>query len=211
MSISVLTIDLFFDYVCPWCFVTDLALERLAECYPLTLVPKAFPLWPDGVEQLSPEENEALRVQTHATDARAISAAREWLGIEAMSLGPWGVRTLPVHIGAKFAAERGRLKEYQRVMFAAQFQRNLRLDSPETLMALAAEAGLPPADFKAALNSEAYRRAVVVDRAQAGQLGITGVPALVIERRYLVVGARPLAALAKLIETALHYQEETDD
>lgn len=203
MTTAPLTIHIFFDYICPWCFVTDLALERLAKRYPLALIPSAFPLWPDGLGHLSLTQSEALRVRTHAADAHAITAAREWLGVEGMSLGPWGVGTLAAHIGAKFAAARRRLKEYQRLMFAAQFQRELRLDSPETLTALAAEAGLPPDEFEPALRAEEHRRAVEADQLQAAQLGITGVPALVIDRRYLVVGARPPEALAGMIERAL--------
>ncbi len=89
------------------------------------------------------------------------------------------------------------------MMFAAQFQRDLRLDSLETLTALAAEAGLSPDEFEAALKADKYRRAVGADQAQAAQLGITGVPALVIDRRYLVVGARPPEALASMIERVL--------
>lgn len=118
-----------------------------------------------------------------------------------------GVGTLAAHIGAKFASARGRLKEYQRVRFAAQFRRGLRLDSPQTLSALAAEVCLPPDEFEAALMANEYRQAVKADQMQAAQLGITGVPALVIDRRYLVVGARPPEALANLIERVLEEVE----
>ncbi|HXF84122.1 MAG TPA: DsbA family protein [Anaerolineales bacterium] len=197
-----LTIHIFFDYTCPWCYVTELLLERLAREYPLALIPKAFPLWPNGTAHLTPEENEALRVRTHAADAHAITAAREWLGVEGMSLGAWGVNTLEAHIGAKFAAARGKLWDYQRAMFAAQFHRDLRLDSRETLSLLAAEAGLSSAEFLSALEAEEYRRAALTDLAQAMQLGITGVPALVIGNRYLIVGARPPEALREIIEKA---------
>ncbi len=83
-----LSIHIFFDFLCPWCFITDLLLERLAKRYEITLVSKPFPLWGNGLGHLSPEENEALRLRTHAADAHAITAARAWLGIEGMSLGP---------------------------------------------------------------------------------------------------------------------------
>jgi len=198
-----LTIHIFFDYVCPWCYVTELALERLAERYPIALIPKSFPLWAEDLSHLPPEENDALRLRTHAADAHAITAAREWLGVEGMSLGPWGVATLDAHTGAKFAAAHGRLREYQQALFRAQFHRELRLDSRQTLSLLAAEAGLPPDDFLSALDSDEYRRAVLIDQAQAVQLGVTGVPALVIGNRYLLVGARPPEALADMIERVL--------
>ncbi|MBI5824554.1 MAG: DsbA family protein [Chloroflexi bacterium] len=198
-----LPIHIFFDYICPWCYVTDLALERLEERYPITLIPKSFPLWAEGLGHLPPEENEALRQRTHAADAHALTAAREWLNVDGMLLGPWGVATLDAHAGAKFAAARGRLMEYQRVLFDAHFFRDLRLDSRETLSLLAAEAGLPSDDFLSALDDDFYRRAALNDQAQAVQLGITGVPALVVDNRYLVVGARPPERLAGIIERAL--------
>lgn len=198
-----LTVHIFFDFICPWCYVTDLALERLAERYPLTLIPKAFPLWAQGLGHLSTAENEALRAQTHAADIHALTAAREWLGVEGMSLGPWGVATLDAHTGAQFAAARGRLREYQHALLNAHFFRNLRLDSRPTLSLLAAEAGLPPDDFLSALDSDEYRRAVLTDQAQAVQLNITAVPALVLDGRYLLLGARPPDTLASLIERVM--------
>ncbi len=202
-----LLIYIFFDYTCPWCYVTELGLERLAKEYPLTIVLKAYPLWANGMTHLTPEENELLRLQTHAADAQAVTAAREWLGVEGMSLGAWGVNTLDAHVGAKFAAERGRLKEYQHAMFAAQFHRDLRLDSRETLSLLASEAGLPTDDFLSALDVDEYRRAVSTDLAQAVQVGITGVPALIIGNRYLIVGARSPEALREIIEKSNQLQD----
>lgn len=202
-----LHVDIFFDYVCPWCYVTEVALERLAETYPIALAVRAFPLWPEGLAHLSPEQSEMLRRRTHAADAQAVRAAQEWLGIEGMSLGPWGVNTVDAHAGAGLAAAYGRLPEYQHALFTAQFHRNLRLDDRDTLTALAVEAGLPADVFTATLDDPAYRERVRLDQVQAQRLGITGVPALVFDRRYLLVGARPPATLAAFIERVLAERE----
>ncbi len=204
-----LSIHLFFDYVCPWCYLTEMALEQLSDRYPLNLIFRAFPLWPEGLSQLSPEEREALRLRIHAADRRAIHAARAWFGVEGMKLGPWGVSTLDAHVGAKFAARYGRLREYQQVLFNAQFHRELRLDSRQTLILLASEAGLPVEDFLSALDVEKYRNAVLADQAQALQLGITGVPAMVIEQRYLLTGAQSPERLASILEYVLSEQGAT--
>lgn len=195
-----ISIHIFFDFICPWCFLTDHILERLAKRYALTLIPKPFPLWENGLGHLSVEDNEALRIHTHAADASAMTAAQEWLGVEGMSLGPWGVATLDAHVGAQFAASRGRLWEYQHTLFNAHFFRNVRLDSRETLSLLAAEVGLPPNDFNSALDDAQYRQAILDAQIQARRLGITGVPAIVVDNRYLVVGARPPETFAEIIE-----------
>ncbi len=203
-----LRIDIFFDYVCPWCYITEMALERLAGRYDLALAIRAFPLWPQGMAHLSAAENERLRERTHAADAHAIQAARAWLGIEGMSLGPWGVNTVDAHIGAGFAAAHDRLQAYQHALFAAQFHRNLRLDDRATLLALAVEAGLPADAFGAALADPVYRERVRLDQEQAQRLGITGVPALILDRRYLLMGAQPPDTLAAVIERVLAEKAE---
>jgi predicted DsbA family dithiol-disulfide isomerase len=203
-----LQIDLFFDYGCPWCYITEMALERLADRYDLAVALRAFPLWPQGMVHLSAAANERLRQQTQAADAYAIQAAQAWLGIEGMSLGPWGVNTVEAHIGAGFAAARGRLQAYQHALFAAQFHRNLRLDDRATLLALAVEAGLPADAFDAALADPVYRERVRLDQEQAQRLGITGVPALILDRRYLLIGAQPPTSLAAVIEHVLAQRAE---
>lgn len=156
-----ISVHIFFDFICPWCYITDLTLERLTECYAIVLIPKPFPLWEKGLGHLSPEDNEALRLRTHTADAPALKAASGWLGVEGISLGPWGVATLDAHTGAQFAATRRRLRDYQHALFNAHFFRNLRLNLRETLSLLAVEAGLPPDDFLSALDAIQLRRAIL--------------------------------------------------
>ena len=64
----------------------------------------------------------------------------------------------------------------------------------ETLLELAAEAGLDAGEGRAALADRRYRPRVDTSTAEANSLGIHAIPAFVLDRRMLVLGAQPYEA-----------------
>ena len=76
------------------------------------------------------------------------------------------------------------------------------IDDVPTLVRLAGEAGLDPAEAAAVLDSDAYAAQVRADEAEARALGIRGVPFFVIDRKYGVSGAQPAEALLEVLRTA---------
>jgi predicted DsbA family dithiol-disulfide isomerase len=65
------------------------------------------------------------------------------------------------------------------------------LGDPDVLRGLAGEAGLDPAEVDEVLASDAYRDRVLATTAQAVSIGVNGVPAFLLDRRLLVLGAQP--------------------
>ena len=63
------------------------------------------------------------------------------------------------------------------------------IGDPETLRALAAEVGLDDPDT--AWEDGTYEQRVHDSTAQAHRIGVTGVPAFLLDRRLLVLGAQP--------------------
>jgi predicted DsbA family dithiol-disulfide isomerase len=61
----------------------------------------------------------------------------------------------------------------------------------DELRALAAEAGLD--DIEPALADERYGERVRASTEQAHRIGITGIPAFLLDRQLLVLGAQPLS------------------
>src|SRR5690606_766407 len=74
-----------------------------------------------------------------------------------------------------------------------------RLGEPESLVALAAEAGLPSADAREVLDSDAYVAAVRADEKRGAELGVGGVPSFVFAGRHIVSGAQPVEVFADLL------------
>lgn len=80
------------------------------------------------------------------------------------------------------------------------------------LTQLAVEAGLDAAGFGAAIGQKAlgqnsFVEAALADETQAMEYGLEGVPAMVVEKKYLIVGAQPLDVLQNEvdeIESTIH-------
>ena len=71
---------------------------------------------------------------------------------------------------------------------------------PEALRALAAETGLPSDDVEDVLAGERYADVVEASTRQAMQIGISGVPGFVLDRRLLVLGAQPEEVFERAFE-----------
>ncbi len=61
----------------------------------------------------------------------------------------------------------------------------------ETLRELAVEAGLAAADVDQVLAGDAYRERALSSTQEAHSIGINGIPAFLLDRKLLVLGAQP--------------------
>ena len=70
----------------------------------------------------------------------------------------------------------------------------------ETLLALAAEAGIDPAEASSALLDGRYRDRIVNATREANLVGINAIPAFVLDNRLLLVGAYPHETFERAFE-----------
>jgi predicted DsbA family dithiol-disulfide isomerase len=103
-------------------------------------------------------------------------------------------------IGAKVAEAQGKGAAYHNALFRAYWQRANNIGDVEVLVEIAQSIGLERAAFLAALIDESYEAQVEADIEQAYQYGLTGVPALIFDNRYLVSGAQPYEVLQQVVE-----------
>ena len=113
-----------------------------------------------------------------------------------------------VHLGRRCLALFGRrwwhihgrlLTAYHDAVAAAYWQHAKSIDDRQLLADIAASLGLERAAFLAALDDPAYEREVDDDIAFAHSNGMTGVPALVLAEKYLVMGAQPYPVLEQVV------------
>jgi predicted DsbA family dithiol-disulfide isomerase len=83
----------------------------------------------------------------------------------------------------------------------AHWRRGMDLETDSDLRALAAEAGLDPDAAIEASRDPKYLARIDQRRAEAEEMGVTGIPTFVAGNRG-VVGAQPYEVLARLVETA---------
>ncbi len=103
--------------------------------------------------------------------------------------------TRKAHIMSEYARDEGKLDALRRATFRANFAEGRNLADDGVLRDLAAEAGLDPDTALAAISDPRYVQRVDAAAQRSRALGITGVPAFIIEDKYKIVGAHPLDVL----------------
>ena len=101
---------------------------------------------------------------------------------------------------AEFAREQGRFEEMHHALFKAHWEKTARLEDVDDLARVGAEVGLDPDDLRAAIDENRYGDVIDEHRRVAGSVGIDAIPAHIFGRRFLVMGAQPYEAFARVIE-----------
>jgi predicted DsbA family dithiol-disulfide isomerase len=105
---------------------------------------------------------------------------------------------------AELARDEGKLDDFKRLAFAAYWADGRDIGDDELLTAIAREAGLPEDEVRAELMQEQRLDRVLASTAEATGVGVTGVPAWVIDERVLVPGAQPHDVFEGVLEKLGH-------
>ncbi len=210
--LKTLKIDFVSDVVCPWCVVglggLDTALDALKDegiaadiaFQPFELNPQIAPEGENIVEHIgrkygaSPEQSAANRAMIRGRagevgfDMRMTDDSRIWNTFDAHRLLHWAHETAP-----------DKQKALKQALFTAHFTENKNLTDAGVLTAAADKAGLDRAEAGEVLASGRYAQAVRQTEELWRARGITSVPAVVVEGKYLISGGQP----ASVFEEAL--------
>jgi predicted DsbA family dithiol-disulfide isomerase len=203
-----LTIDIYSDVMCPWCLIgygqLSKALTELEGEIAAEIRWRPFELNPDmaleGEEQEAhlqrkyrrpAEEGVALRGQMKAiAEGAGVSLSYEGEG-EAPPAMMWNTRDC--HKLLAFALEQAGpavQTALKLALFRAHFNQRANLSDRDVLLDIAAEAGLHRAAAKAALDDPDLEARVLAEEQQAWDLNISGVPAMIVNDRFMIPGAQ---------------------
>jgi predicted DsbA family dithiol-disulfide isomerase len=169
-------------------------LVRLQQEHDLAITWHAFELRPRGSPPMPPE----YRARIEAGQPRLLAMAREQYGL-AINRGPFGIDSRPALIGEQYAMTQGCGNAYHDAVADAYWLQAQSIDNREVLADIAASVGLERAAFLSALDAPEYNQAVDAEIAWAHANEISGVPALVFDEKYLVVGAQPYPVLEQVL------------
>ena len=91
----------------------------------------------------------------------------------------------------ELARDRGLHEAFHDRLMDAYWAEAQDIGNAHLLRSLAAEVGLEPDDVERVLASDEYGDRVAASTQQAASIGATGIPAFLIDRRLLVLGAQP--------------------
>jgi predicted DsbA family dithiol-disulfide isomerase len=207
-----LTVEIWSDIVCPWCYIGkrrfEAALERFAHRDEVSVLWRSFELDPNA--PVNPAGTSAERLAekygmtlegAHAAQQNVTDLAAEE-GLEYRLDIARGGNTFSAHRLIHEAAVHGRQAAAMERLMAAYFTEGEPVSDPETLARLLAEVGLDLDEARAVVFSDRHGDAVREDELLAAQLGIQGVPFFVLDRRYAVSGAQPAEVLLEALERA---------
>ncbi|HNK19603.1 MAG TPA: DsbA family oxidoreductase [Piscinibacter sp.] len=198
-----LKIDFVSDVVCPWCAIglasLEIALKRLQGEVAAELHFQPFELHPDmgpeGVEVvpylakkygMSAEQVErnqqsiAERGKAVGFEFRMERRSRTWNTFDAHRLLHWA--------GEVGAAQQRALKH---ALLSAHFTEGENPGAREVLLRCAAQAGLDATRAAAVVDGDEYADAVREREQLYQQAGISSVPSVIVNERYLIQGGQP--------------------
>ncbi|MDI3421444.1 DsbA family oxidoreductase [Streptomyces luteolus] len=206
-------VEIWSDIACPWCYIGKARFEQglatFAHRDAVEVVHRSFELDPDRpkgdtapvIDMLARKYGRTVEEARAMEQHVAENARAEGLGYR--TEGRDHGNTFDIHRLLHLARARGRQDELLTLAYRANFAEERSVFDPEVLLALAVEAGLDEAEARAVLADEdAYADAVRADEREAAELGATGVPFFVLDRRYGVSGGQPAEVFAQALEQA---------
>ncbi len=203
-------IEVWSDYVCPFCYIgkrrLELALKQSGLEDNVEVIYKAYQLDPTtpvasdkslleglaGKYSISKEEAENM-MKNIEEQAKTVDLQYDVKNMKTSN-------TFDAHRLAKFADKYDVEEQVTERLLHGYFVEGERIDTEEVLVAIATEAGLDAEKVKAMLQSDDFSKDVHADIAEAQEVGVKGVPFFVVNRKYAISGAQPVEAFVEALE-----------
>lgn len=205
-----LTIDVYADIACPWCYVGRARLKKaldrrpdldvLVRWAPFQLQPDMPPEGKDFRTVLENKFGDWSRVQQMFERIREMGAGEGLtFDFDAIEVAP---NTADAHRLVLWAEEQDAGDAMADTLFRAYFTDGKNVSDPDVLVECAAEAGLDTDAARTLLEGTDYAEDVRRSQQQAQRRGVTGVPCYVFDDQYAVTGAQPADVLTEAIDEA---------
>lgn len=198
-------VAIYFDYVCPWCYIAAVRLQQIKEeygdkisiswiSYPLLLV-----------------ENPDRRITPHSAESRGRAKLEE----ETASFKSWDTSqaypasSIPALQAGKCARLQGEeaFLRFHSLLFKAFFEENRNISDRQVLVSLAEEAELDVERFSSDFDQGSQVNEVLAESEDGrDKYGGWGIPLVIIGDRYPVMGAAPIAMYRRGIDLCLASQ-----
>lgn len=204
-------IDFVSDVSCPWCVIglggLEEALARVGDLVDAKITFQPFELNPG-----MPPEGQNLRehiFEKYGATPEQSAANREQIRARAAEVG-FTIATTPesriyntfdAHRLLHWAGLEGRQLQLKHALFEAYFTRGENPGDHEVLVAAAERAGLDPVAARDVLTSGRFADYVRSLERQWYEAGISSVPAVIINEKYLISGGQPADAFERALRT----------
>lgn len=202
-------VEIWSDVMCPFCYIGKRKFEAAMRAFPhgdsVEVIWKSFQLDPDlgradgrSVNQYLAERKGWPLEQARTLNDRVARSART-VGLEYDFDKAVVANSFVAHRLVQLGKSRGKGDAVEEALFKAYFTDGRDISDPPTLVALGREAGLEAGEVETMLAGDAFSDAVRRDLLEARQVGVTGVPFFVFDRKYAVSGAQESAVFQQVL------------
>lgn len=205
-------IDIWSDYVCPFCTVGErhlaLALQEFPGRDDVEIVWRSFQLDPGAPTEPTETAAEYL-TKTKGMPMEQVEAMNDGLAERAAAVGlefNWRdsvmANTMDAHRIAHLARAQGLGTQWDDTVKRGYFTDGKNVADHDQLRAFAEEIGLDHTAVDRVLDSDEYADAVAEEIALARQIGVQGVPFFVFNGKLAVSGAQPVEIFTQALAQA---------
>ncbi len=204
-----LQVDVVSDIVCPWCYIgkrrlrgamTRLQGPSVVRWHPMQLYPDVPAKGADFEPFLEQRFGDLAGVHSVM---RQLTATGTDLGI---AFDFENIKRVPNTLDAhRLVYSAGTQQQDQLIesLFSGFFEHGLDISDRDVLVSLAEQSGIEGGLAHKALNDERTREAVLSEQERMKQLGLSGVPSFLLNRRLSVSGAQDTDTLIQAFDYAL--------
>lgn len=204
-----ISIDVVSDVICPWCFLGKRRLDKALALIPdvkaeiifrpYFLDPTIPPEGLDRHEYMAAKFGEERLKTIHDPLIKAGQEDGVPYHFDKITRTP---NTMDAHRLLRWAMVEGKQPQIAEALFMAYWSEGRDVGDHQVLADIAEAHGMNREKILTALASDKDKKEVSAETAQAQQMGVTGVPTYIINRKYGVVGAQSAELLAEQIKKA---------
>lgn len=202
-------IEIWSDVICPFCYIGkqnfETALEQFADQKSIEVIWKSFQLDPTLPEVAAESyadylvKRKGMALEQVNGMLANVTAMASHAGLDYQLDQSIIVNSLKAHQLIQFAKSKNLGNEAEERLFKAFFTEGKNIADSETLIQLGKDFGLDVSELKANLEDEKYKYEIAQDIQEAQNIGVTGVPFFVFDRKYAVSGAQPAEAFLETL------------
>lgn len=203
---SQITVDIWSDFVCPWCWIAKKRFEKGLDAFEhknqVTIQYHSYRLasgltpqpFKDALYKKFGGKSGADAMMNHVKSAGELEGLI--YNFNSMLFGD----TLDAHAIVKLAQQKGVGELLTEKFFKASITEGKSIFDHKVLVELANEVGVPREEANSAFSNISFKQEVLKDEASAHAMGASGVPLFIINNKYSISGAQPIETFLSALE-----------
>jgi predicted DsbA family dithiol-disulfide isomerase len=186
-------VTVYYDYICPFCFLGTKRLETLEKEFPLEIESKGIEIHPE-ISPKGARRSKTLRLEQVA---QSITEMSKEDGLEIRHPGMIANSRLSLE-ASEFAKTKDKFSEFHKGIYRTYFLDGENIGDRDVILKVGEDAGLQVKELEDCLNLRTMRRRVEENRQEAEKNQILGVPAFIFGG-FTVHGVQSLETFRKII------------